>query len=70
LGTGTGTLARAFARQGAQVTGLDISASQVSAANRLAEQELLRIKFVAAAVEDMTFDSSTFEVVTAAQAWV
>jgi ubiquinone/menaquinone biosynthesis C-methylase UbiE len=70
LGTGTGALAIGFAKQGAQVTGLDISASQISAAQKLAQQQRLQIKFVAAAAEDMDFDSSTFEVVTVAQAWI
>jgi ubiquinone/menaquinone biosynthesis C-methylase UbiE len=46
------------------------SARQISAAKKLAEQERLQIKFVAAAAEDMNFDSSSFEVVTAAQAWI
>lgn len=32
LGTGTGVLARAFARQGAHVTGIDIAAEQIAAA--------------------------------------
>jgi ubiquinone/menaquinone biosynthesis C-methylase UbiE len=70
LGTGTGALALGFARQGAEVTGLDISGSQISAAKKVAQQQGLQIKFVAAAVEDMDFESSSFEVVTAAQAWI
>lgn len=70
LGTGTGALAMGFARHGAEVTGLDISASQISAAKKLARQQCLQIKFVATAAEDMNFDSSSFEVITAAQAWI
>jgi len=36
LGTGTGVLARAFAKRGAQVTGVDISEDQIAAAQALA----------------------------------
>jgi ubiquinone/menaquinone biosynthesis C-methylase UbiE len=70
LGTGTGALARALARGGAKVTGVDISGSQIFAATKLAEQERLQIEFLTCAAEDMNFDSSSFEVVTAAQAWI
>jgi ubiquinone/menaquinone biosynthesis C-methylase UbiE len=70
LGTGTGALAIGFARQGAQVTGLDISASQISAAKKLAQQQSLQMKFIAAPVEEMNFENSSFEVVTAAQCWI
>jgi ubiquinone/menaquinone biosynthesis C-methylase UbiE len=70
LGTGTGALAIEFARHGAQVTGLDISASQISFAKKLARQQSLQIKFVAAAAEDMNFNRSSAEVVAAAQAWI
>jgi ubiquinone/menaquinone biosynthesis C-methylase UbiE len=70
LGTGTGALAIGFARHGAEVTGQDISANQISAAKKLAQQQHVQIKFVTAAAEDMNFDSSSFEVVTAAQSWI
>jgi len=39
LGTGTGVLARAFAKRGAAVTGVDIAANQTAAAKALAEQQ-------------------------------
>jgi 2-polyprenyl-3-methyl-5-hydroxy-6-metoxy-1,4-benzoquinol methylase len=35
LGTGTGVLARAFAKQGAHVTGIDIAEEQIAAARQL-----------------------------------
>jgi 2-polyprenyl-3-methyl-5-hydroxy-6-metoxy-1,4-benzoquinol methylase len=38
LGTGTGVLARAFAKRGAVVTGVDIAANQIAAAAALAAQ--------------------------------
>jgi ubiquinone/menaquinone biosynthesis C-methylase UbiE len=40
LGTGTGVVARQFARQGAHVTGIDISEEQLAAARQLAADEL------------------------------
>jgi ubiquinone/menaquinone biosynthesis C-methylase UbiE len=40
LGTGTGVIARQFARQGAQVTGIDISEEQLAAARQLTSDEL------------------------------
>jgi 2-polyprenyl-3-methyl-5-hydroxy-6-metoxy-1,4-benzoquinol methylase len=70
LGTGTGALARAFARSGAKVTAIDISASQISAARKLAEQEHLDIEFFAGAAENVDFDDCSFEVVTSGQAWI
>lgn len=70
LGTGTGALARGFARRGAKVTAVDISASQIAAAEKLGKQEHLEIKFLTQAVEDISFGNSSFEAVTAAQAWI
>ncbi|MGH9316959.1 MAG: class I SAM-dependent methyltransferase [Thermoanaerobaculia bacterium] len=45
LGTGTGVLARAFAKRGAVVTGADIAANQIAAAKALAAQQGLDIAF-------------------------
>ena len=45
LGTGTGVLARAFAKQGAHVIGIDIAEAQIVAAQQLAAQEHLDIRF-------------------------
>src|SRR5215510_15154891 len=52
LGTGTGVLARAFAKQGAYVIGIDIAAEQIAAAQQLAAQEHLDIRFITSAAED------------------
>src|SRR4051812_12008261 len=49
LGTGTGVLARAFAKQGACVIAIDISEEQIAAARQLAAQEHLDIRFVTCA---------------------
>ena len=70
LGTGTGALARAFAKRGAKVTGVDISASQIAEAKKLAAQEHLDISFHVGRAEDFDFENSSFDVVSAGQAWV
>jgi SAM-dependent methyltransferase len=70
LGTGTGVLARAFAKRGARVTGVDISAHQIAAAQALAAQEGLEIVFRVCAAEDLTFPEGSFEVISAGQSWL
>ncbi len=70
LGTGTGLLARQFARQGARVTGIDIAEGQVGAARRLAAAEGLDISFAVAPAEDTGRQAGSFEAVTASQCWL
>ncbi|MGH7926666.1 MAG: class I SAM-dependent methyltransferase [Candidatus Binatia bacterium] len=70
LATGTGALARAFARRQAKVTGVDISASQIVEARKLAEQEGLDVGFFVRAAEEIDFEDSCFDAVTAGQAWI
>ena len=55
LGTGTGVLARAFAKRGAIVTGVDIAANQIAAAQSLAAQQGLDIAFQVSASEEIDF---------------
>lgn len=69
LGTGTGTFARQFARQGCEVTGLDPSPAMLQAAQDLAEQQSLTVRWREAHAEDSGLDSASFDVVTAAQCW-
>ncbi len=45
LGTGTGTLARGFARRGADVIGIDPSAEMLAAARQAAEAEGSSVQF-------------------------
>jgi 2-polyprenyl-3-methyl-5-hydroxy-6-metoxy-1,4-benzoquinol methylase len=52
LGTGTGALALPFAKQGAHVTGVDISTGQIEAAKTLASQKKLNVRFIVAKAED------------------
>lgn len=71
LGTGTGTVARALAARGAEVTGLDPAPGQVAAARRLAEAESLgdRVRFVEGLAERNGQASDAFDLVVAAQCW-
>jgi SAM-dependent methyltransferase len=69
LGTGTGVLARAFAKRGALVTGVDIAANQIAAAQALAAQEGLNVTFQVRPAEALDFPEGSFEVISAGQSW-
>lgn len=70
LGTGTGVLARQFARSGCRVSAADISARQIEAARNLAHEQALQIDFRVAPAEADVFASSTFDAITASQCWL
>jgi SAM-dependent methyltransferase len=70
LGTGTGLLARQFARQGAHVTGIDIAEGQIAAARQLAADEGLGSTFAVAPAEETGQPPASFDVVTASQCWL
>ncbi len=69
VGTGTGTLARGFAKQGAQVTGLDISRELMEQAAEIGEREGLRVDYVHGRAESLPFPVEQFDVVSAGQCW-
>src|SRR5690606_20188232 len=69
LGTGTGNLARMFAKQGARVTGVDISEALLKEAKKLDEKNNVHIRYLNARAENLPFSSSEFDVVTAGQCW-
>ena len=69
LGTGTGSLARGFARRGAVVTGLDPSEAMLAEAERLAAQAGLAVDFRQGRAEATGLSDSHFDVVTAGQCW-
>ncbi len=69
LGTGTGTLARGFARRGCTVTGLDPSVPLTEEAKRLDEEADVTIRYVIAKAEQTGLPDASFEVVTAGQCW-
>ena len=70
LATGTGLLARRFAEQGSQLTGIDISDAQIEMARAAATRESLDIEFDVGAVEALSYADQTFDVVTANQCWL
>lgn len=70
FGTGTGVLAREFARRGCLAAGVDISAEQVATAHRLALDEKLDVDFRVAPAERTPFRDASFEVATANQCWL
>ena len=70
LGTGTGVLARAFARRGAVVTGIDISESQIGEAKMLTAEDGVTVTFEVCAAEDMDVPDAAFDVISAAQSWL
>ena len=70
LGTGTGVLARQFARQGSIVFGIDISQEQITMASRLANEESLSATFSVNQAESLPWDHALFDMVTANQCWL
>ncbi len=69
LGTGTGSLARGFARRGLEVTGLDPSKPLLAQAKRLDREAGVTVRYVVARAEDTGLPPASFEVVTAGQCW-
>ena len=70
LGTGTGVLAREFARRGCVVSGVDVAANQVEAARLLALEGRLDVDFSVAPAEETGLEQSKFQVVTYNQCWL
>lgn len=70
LGTGTGVVARALARRGAIVSGIDISAQQIGAARKLSAAAGLDIEFRAAPAEEPPFAAGSFDIATANQCFL
>ncbi len=69
LGTGTGTLARGFARRGAKVTGIDPAEPMLRKARRLSQDEGVQVDYRVGRAEDVDSPDSAYDVVTAGQCW-
>jgi ubiquinone/menaquinone biosynthesis C-methylase UbiE len=69
LGTGTGLVAREFARRGARVCGTDIAAGQIETARLEARRDGLEIDFQVAPAEACPYPDASFDVVSASQCW-
>ncbi len=69
LGTGTGALARGFARRGVSVVGIDPAEPLLLEARRLSEDEGVRVDYRVGRAEDIDAPDGSFEVVTAGQCW-
>ncbi|MFD5117386.1 class I SAM-dependent methyltransferase [Streptomyces sp. NPDC058391] len=69
LGTGTGSLARLFARAGAQVTGVDPAAPLLEQARGLDREAGVEIAYEVATAEDTGLPDASFDVVSAGQCW-
>lgn len=70
LGTGTGVLARQFARQGAAVSGIDVAAEQIETARRLAAEEDIAVDFRHGRAEDLPWQEPAFDFATANQCFL
>jgi SAM-dependent methyltransferase len=63
LATGTGWTSRIAARRGASVTGVDIAAGLLEAAERQAAGERLPIRYRQGDAEDLPFDAASFDAI-------
>jgi SAM-dependent methyltransferase len=69
LATGTGTLARGFAKRGGIVTGLDIAPEMMAQAKALDAQAGVSVEYVQAKAEATGQASGTFDLITAGTCW-
>lgn len=69
LGSGSGLMARAFARRGCRVTALDPSETLLAEARRQAAEEGLAIHHRRAWAEDTGLDGGSFDAIAAGTCW-
>ncbi|HME02227.1 MAG TPA: class I SAM-dependent methyltransferase [Solirubrobacteraceae bacterium] len=69
LGTGTGSLARLFARRGCEVTGVDIAGPLLEQAQRLDREAGVQVDYVESPAEATGLPSGAFDVASAGQCW-
>jgi SAM-dependent methyltransferase len=69
LGTGTGSLARLFARHGCDVTAVDLAAPLLEQARRIDSEAGVEIAYRQARAEETGLPGDSFDVVSAGQCW-
>lgn len=69
LGTGTGTVARGFARLGCAVTGIDPAPALLREAERLDAEAGVRVRYQTGRAEDTGLGGARWDVVSAGQCW-
>jgi SAM-dependent methyltransferase len=69
LGTGTGSLARGFARRGCEVIGIDAAERLLEQARALDRDAGVTVRYLTARAEETGLDDGSADVVTAGQAW-
>ena len=69
IGTGTGSVARGLAALGAAVDAIDPAVELLAQAGILASQAGMTINFSVGKAEELAFESSSFDLVTAGQCW-
>jgi SAM-dependent methyltransferase len=69
VGTGTGTLARGFARRGCRVIGIDPALEMLTEARHLDEQIGVKVLYLAARAENTSLSSESADLVIAGQCW-
>jgi len=69
LGTGTGSLARGFARRGCHVIGIDPAEALLQAASELDASAGVSVEYRVARAEDTGLPDAAFDVVAAGQCW-
>ena len=69
IGTGTGVLPRNLYRYGAEWFGTDISDGQIKQAKMMSEKLGMKIRYSVSSAEELSFDDSSFDVITACQCY-
>lgn len=69
LGTGTGSLARLFAQNGCEVTGVDIAGTLIEQARRLDREAGVEIDYLESPAERTGLPDGEYDIVSAGQCW-
>ncbi len=69
VGTGTGTLARSFARRGCEVSAIDIAPAMLAESQHLDREAGVKIEYRNCSAERISFADASFDLVTAGTCW-